>query len=294
MRRSTWDASRRERGCPQPKVEDGPEQKEARRYIRVVLLVGLIGFLMIVGGCAGGGTDQADTPTTTEQTAEQAQQLPDETTAGGESTLAGAETTGATAETGTITGVVTDEETGEPLPDTYITVGWETFQYVAITDESGRYTVNNVPTGVSAPTFGFREDGYRYWASSFDDNLDIQLEPGETYTYNFSLRPLPPEGQPEVSEPSITPDTAAAGETVTFGLTASDGAGGLSPEIFAANPEIGRLVLLEPADGENEYSAEFTIPPNTPPGEYTFAFFAASNECYVNGEFPRMTLTVTE
>lgn len=275
-------------------------KKKTRRYARKVLLLGPVVLLAAVGGCTSGGGDRADgaagsdTAATVGQTTEQAQKLPGETTAGGESTLAGAETTGVAAETGTITGVVTDDETGDPLPNTYVTVGWETFQYAAITDENGRYTVSNVPAGVPAPTFGFHDGGYRYNNSVFDDNLDIELEPGETYTYDFSLRTLPPEGQPEVSEPAIAPEIAAPGETVTFGLTASDGEGGLSPEVFAANPEIGRLVLLKPADGENEYSAEFTVPPDTPSGEYTFAFFTASNACYVNGQFPTLTLTVTQ
>lgn len=233
-------------------------KKEAGRY--VVLLVGLIGFL---GACTGGGVDQAST-------------------------------TGSDTGTGAITGLVTDEDTGEPLSDVYITVGWQGIQLAAITDANGRYTVPEVPAGEPAPVFSFRESGYRYRNSETDDNLDIMLDPDETYTYDFSLVMLDPEGQPEVSEPSITPDTAAPGETVTFGLNASDGAGGLSSEVFAANPEIGRLVLLEPSGGENEYSARFTIPPDTPPGEYTFAFFAASDECYVNGEFPILILTVTQ
>ncbi|MGH3090275.1 MAG: carboxypeptidase regulatory-like domain-containing protein, partial [Rubrobacteraceae bacterium] len=200
----------------------------------------------------------------------------------------------AAEDTGTVTGVVTDEETGEPLPDTYITVGWDTLKLVGITDEEGRYTVSNVPAGVDAPTFGFHDGGYRYRASSFDDDLEINLEPGETYTYDFSLRIIDEEGQPEVVEPSISTDTAAPGETVTFGVTARNGAGGLSPEIFAASPGIERLILLEPTDEEDVYRSEFTVPEDTPPGEYTFEFFAASNECYVNGEFPALTLTVTE
>jgi hypothetical protein len=272
--------------------------KEAGRYIRVVLLVGLVALLAAVGGCGGGdggggggdgggGADQAetadpDTAPTTEQTAEQT------------SAPAGAETTGAAAETGTITGRVTDEDTGEPLSDVYLAVGWEGIQLTAITDADGRYTVPNVPAGEDAPVFGFHDGGYRYRASSFDDGLDIVLEPGETYTYDFSLVELDePENEPRLSDPSLAPETAAPGETVTFEVTASNGAGGLSPEIFAANPDIGQLVLLEPTDEQDRYRAELTIPADTPPGEYPFEFFAASNECYVNGEFPMLTLTVT-
>jgi hypothetical protein len=154
--------------------------------------------------------------------------------------------------------------------------------------------VPNVPAGEPAPVFGFHDGGYRYRASSFDDGLDIVLEPGETYTYDFSLVELDePENEPRLSDPSLAPETAAPGETVTFEVTASNGAGGLSPEIFAANPDIGQLVLLEPTDEQDRYRAELTIPADTPPGEYPFEFFAASNECYVNGEFPMLTLTVT-
>ncbi len=274
--------------------------KEARRYIRIVLLLGLVVLLTAVVGCAGGGENQADsaapdTATTAEQTAERTQQPPGGTTAGDESTPAGAETTGARAETGTITGRVTDEDTGEPLSDVYLAVGWRGIQLTAITDADGRYTVPNVPAGESAPVFGFHDDGYRYRASSFDDNLSINLEPGETYTYDFSLVELnEPENEPRLSDPSLAPDTAASGETVTFELTARNGAGGLSPEIFAANPDIGRLVLLKPTDEQDRYRAEFTIPADTPPGDYPFVFFAASNKCYVNGEFPMLTVTVTE
>lgn len=260
-------------------------RKEAGRYVRVLLLVGLVALLTAVGGC-GGGADQAETAdpdSATEQTAEQT------------SAPVGAETTGAAAETGTITGRVTDEDTGEPLSDVYLAVGWEGIQLTAITDADGRYTVPNVPAGEPAPVFGFHDGGYRYRASSFDDGLDIVLEPGETYTYDFSLVELDePENEPALGDPSLAPDAAAPGETVTFEVTASNGAGGLSPEIFAANPEIGQLVLLEPTDEQDRYRAGLTIPADTPPGDYPFEFFAASNECYVNGEFPMLTLTVTQ
>lgn len=197
------------------------------------------------------------------------------------------------ANTGTISGRVTDKDTGEPISDTYITVGWEDSQLAAITDGDGRYTVPNVPAGELAPVLGFHPNGYRYHNSSYDDDLNIRLKPGETYTYDFSLPMLDSEGQPEVSEPSISSGTAAPGETVTFKLNAGGGKGGLSKEVFAASPKLGRLVLLKPTDGENEYSAEFTIPADTQPGEYEFAFFTASKECYVNGEFPMRTLRVT-
>ncbi len=265
-----------------------------QRTIRFVALLSCIVFGLVA--CASGehGSQQpskaaknssAATSEASKKSAPQEQ--------GGENTQTPTTTAQPSANTGTITGRVTDKDTGEPISDTYITVGWENSQLATITDADGRYTVSNVPAGEPAPVLGFHPNGYRYHNSSFDDHLKIMLKPGETYTYNFSLFMLEPEGQPEVSDPSVSSESVAPGETVTFGLNAGGGEGGLSREVFAASPKLGRLVLLKPADGENAYSAKFTIPADTPPGEYPFAFFTASNECYVNGTFPMRTLRVT-
>ena len=196
------------------------------------------------------------------------------------------------ANTGTITGLVTDDTTGEPLADVYITVGWETFRLATITDADGRYTVPNVPTGESAPVLGFHDGGYRYWNSEFDSKIDIVLEPGETYTFDFTLVPLnEPAGEPQLSNAAISPDRVSPGAEVTFEVTAKGGEGGLSPEVIAANPQVGRMILMESVGGDR-FRAAFTISPETPPGDYAFAFFAASNACYVNSEFPVVTLHI--
>lgn len=196
------------------------------------------------------------------------------------------------ANTGTITGLVTDDTTGEPLADVYITVGWETFRLATITDADGRYTVPNVPTGESAPVLGFHDGGYRYWNSEFDSKIDIVLEPGETYTFDFTLVPLnEPAGEPQLSNAAISPDRVSPGAEVTFEVTAKGGEGGLSPEVIAANPQVGRMILMESVGGDR-FRAAFTISTETPPGDYAFAFFAASNACYVNSEFPVVTLHI--
>jgi len=197
-----------------------------------------------------------------------------------------------TADTGTITGRVTDDATGEPLADVYITVGWETLMLATITDAEGRYTVPNVPTGESAPVLGFHDDGYRYHNSAFDDKIDIVLEPDQTYAFDFSLIRLnEPAGEPQLSDATMSPNQVAPGQQVTFEVTAKGGEGGLSPEVIAANPELGRMVLMEPVGGDR-YRATVTIPPTTAPGDYAFAFFAASNACYVNSVFPMVTLHI--
>ena len=198
------------------------------------------------------------------------------------------------ANTGTITGLVTDDTTGEPLADVYITAGWRTFGLATITDADGHYTVANVPTGESAPVLGFHDAGYRYHNSEFDDKIDIVLEPGETYTFDFSLIPLnEPAGEPQLSDATISPDRVSPGEQVTFEVTAKGGEGGLSPEVIAANPQLGRMILMESVGGDR-FRATITISPETPPGDYAFAFFAASNACYVNSEFPVVTLHIVQ
>ena len=198
------------------------------------------------------------------------------------------------ANTGTITGLVTDDTTSEPLADVYITVGWRTFRLAAITDADGRYTVANVPTGESAPVLGFHDAGYRYHNSEFDDKIDIVLEPGDTYTFDFSLIPLnEPAGEPQLSNATISPDRVSPGAEVTFEVTAKGGEGDLSAEVIAANPQVGRMVLMESVGGDR-FRAMVKLSPETPPGDYAFAFFAASNACYVNSDFPVVTLHIVQ
>jgi hypothetical protein len=195
--------------------------------------------------------------------------------------------------TGTIVGIVTDKDTGAPLAGVYIVVGYKSLKLSTITGADGRYTVNQVPAGEPADVFGFTGRGYRYHNSIYDDKLKIVLKPGETYTYNFTTFKLnDPAGQPQVSNPSISPDTAAPGQEVTLRLTARGGKGGLSDEVIAASPQLGRLALLVPSEGDM-FSSTFTIPAGTAPGDYAFAFFAASNECYDNADFAKLTLHVT-
>ncbi|MBA2713284.1 MAG: hypothetical protein H0U55_06990, partial [Rubrobacteraceae bacterium] len=64
--------------------------------------------------------NQAATPEASKKSAPQGQ--------GGESTRGLTTTAQPSANTGTITGRVTDKNTGEPVSDVYITVGWKTFQ----------------------------------------------------------------------------------------------------------------------------------------------------------------------
>lgn len=198
------------------------------------------------------------------------------------------------ADTGTITGVVTGLETKEPLADVYVLVGWEDVQLAGITDVEGRYSVPNVPVGQTVDVLGFREGGYRYHNSLLHADTEFDLEAGQTVTHDFGLVLLnEPEGEPQLSDPVIDPERVMPGEEVAFEVTAKNGKGGLSPLIFAANPEIGRMVLMESV-GDDRFRTTVTFSSDTAPGEYPFAFFAASMECYVNSEFPTVVLMRSE
>jgi Carboxypeptidase regulatory-like domain len=194
--------------------------------------------------------------------------------------------------TGTIVGRVTDQTTGQPMAGVYLTVGYKGIGLAAITGADGRYRVRAVPAGQAADVFGFHGGGYRYHNSFYDDHLAIVLAPGQTYTYNFSVKQLnDPAGEPQVADPAMTPTHAQAGQPVTFEVTARGGKGGLSDEVFAASPALGRLAWLRPLGGDR-FRGTLSIPPGTPVGDEPVAFFAASNACYDNHDFPLLTLHV--
>jgi len=122
----------------------------------------------------------------------------------------------------------------------------------------------------------------------------IVLKPGQTYRFDFSLIRLnDPAGEPQLSDAAISPDRVTPGEQVTFEVTVKGGEGGLSPEVIAASPRLGRMVLMEPVGGDR-YRATVIIPSESVPGDYSFAFFAASNACYVNSVFPMVTLYIVQ
>ena len=194
--------------------------------------------------------------------------------------------------TGKIVGRATDAQTGRPLSNVYLVVGYKGIQRAAITGPDGRYVVPEVPANEPAAILGFHENNYRYHNSQFDRNVVPRLQPGQTIDYDFEVQRLPPGGQPEVTDAAIGTTTARPGQTVEFGLSVTKpGRGGLSQEVFAASPKLGRVAWLRPAEG-NRFRGTLTVPPDTPPGEYPFAFFVASNECYDPEQFPRRTLRV--
>lgn len=248
----------------------------------LVIVVWMIAF--VVSGCAGGADESSGQPPATSPPS--ASRQPQPTPAQSEAPSAESEPRG------TIVGRATEEGSGKPLADVYIVVGYKGVQRAAITGPDGRYTVRDVPAGEPAAILGFHEQNYRYHNSEYDAQVVPSLEPGQTFPYDFTVRPLEdPAGRPQVSDPTISTETARPGDQVQFELTVTGGAGGLSDEVFASSPRLGRVAWLDQVEGDR-YRGELTIPPGIAPGEYQFAFFAASNECYDPEQFPTRILRV--
>ena len=255
-----------------------PSWSRGSQPSRQLGLVVLMLVLAVVATACGGGGSQDQ-----RSAAPQQEQAP---TSGG-----GPGERGPTA-TGKIVGRVVDQSTGAPLSNVYIVVGYEGIQRVTKTGPDGRYDVPSVTAGEPAAILGFHEGNFRYHNSRYDANVVPRLTPGQTFQYDFAVLQLDdPAGQPQVSDPVLMPEAVRPGDTVEFGLTVRGGKGGLSDEVFAASPELGRLAWLRPV-GDDRYRATLAIPPDTPPGEYPFAFFAASNECYDPALFPTRVLRV--
>jgi len=84
------------------------------------------------------------------------------------------------AQTGTVSGTVTDSETGEPLPFCNVFISNSTI--ATTTDFDGNYTLENVPEGEFEVGFSFI--GYQAQQKS------ATIHPGGKLTFNISLVPL--------------------------------------------------------------------------------------------------------
>ncbi|MEM9673508.1 MAG: carboxypeptidase-like regulatory domain-containing protein, partial [Bacteroidota bacterium] len=82
-------------------------------------------------------------------------------------------------EYGTITGRVTDEQTGEPLPGATVTIRGTSIG--SVTNLNGNYTLVQVPTGTQSVVISFL--GYR------DKVQEVDIKPNSTLSLNASLQP---------------------------------------------------------------------------------------------------------
>lgn len=250
----------------------------------LVLLVLFVG--LAVGGCASDRGVGSDPPVTPTPQPTSRQPLPAPSPSGPASTQPAA--------SGTIVGRARDQSSGRPLADVYVVVGHRGIQRAAITGPDGHFEVRDVPAGQPAAILGFREHSYRYHTSEFDSDVVPTLRPGQTFEYAFVLRKLKDVGnQPKVSDPTISTAIAHPGDRVQFELTVTGGAGGPSDKVFAASPRLGRVAWLGATDGDR-YRGDLTIPPDTAPGTYRFAFFGGSDQRRQPERFPTRVLRVQD
>src|SRR3989339_1771354 len=90
-----------------------------------------------------------------------------------------------------ITGIVTDRETGKPLPGANISVAGTGFGAVA--DEEGRYSLLDLPSGeyrLQVSFIGYRTELTRW----------IRIEPDHVVIQDFRLAVLPVQGEEIVVE----------------------------------------------------------------------------------------------
>ncbi len=121
---------------------------------------------------------------------------------------------------GTINGHVTDRVTGAALSGATVSYSGG----ATVTDGSGRYTLNNVPSGTRSVTAS--QTGYVSATSS------VTVSPGATSTLDFQLNAIPVTSPGTISGrvTNITTGGAVSGATVSFsgGSTSTDSSGNYS------------------------------------------------------------------
>jgi hypothetical protein len=205
-------------------------------------------------------------------------------------------TPAALAATGSIAGVVTDAATGRPLPHVLILVDYTHSGLATETDGQGLFVLDGVATGRYVDAFGFAP-GYYYY-----HGFPLRLRPGIAARYSFQLAAQTSGGQtPRVEWVSIGAGAGAAGRAatvragpgaaITVTARVTPGQAGLSNEVMAASPALGRLILLHPI-GHHLYRGSLTLPPGTALGRYAFRVLAAGQDCVETPTYPVVTVVV--
>ncbi|GAA0244919.1 hypothetical protein GCM10009000_070860 [Halobacterium noricense] len=151
-----------------------------------------------------------------------------------------------TIDRGNLDGIVTNNDTGEPVEGATVSVDVEVDggNYTAVTDENGEYRIENVPSGTHNATVS--ADGY-------DDLTDrVSVPVNDTATENFELDPTP--------------------GTISGTVTASDTGNGVANVTVAAEDDDG-AVYETTTDENGSYSLD--VPAGTyvvnvagTPGDY--------------------------
>ena len=82
---------------------------------------------------------------------------------------------------GTVTGTVTDADTGEPIEDAMVTISYHGITRLDMTDANGRYAFNNVPLCYCLKNISVTKKGYE------DQSKDVGV--GKLTVVDFELVP---------------------------------------------------------------------------------------------------------
>ncbi len=187
----------------------------------------------------------------------------------------------------TVSGRVYNRTTGQGLPNAIVTVGYDSFKLATMTDSTGHYSIGGVPAANHLDIISFLA-GYTYLLQNKD------VVDGQNLNLDFGVIVQPdPDLIPTVSQPKISNVSVEPGQQVTFSLHVKAGSEvPLSPETMAMNPILGREVLLKPAGGDL-WTGTFTVPANTPEGNYAWTFFTVDEACREPVSFPVVNLNVS-
>ncbi|MFP4547822.1 MAG: TonB-dependent receptor domain-containing protein [Fidelibacterota bacterium] len=145
---------------------------------------------------------------------------------------------------GTVTGIITDAQTGDPLPGANVTV--DKINIGGASGVDGTYMLYNVPNGQT--TIIFRYIGYQ------EEKIEINLNDGETKVVNVEMKVLALEGQEVV----VTAQAAGQRSAINQQVSAKSVKNIVSSQQIQELPEanaaeaVGRLpgVSLERSGGE--------------------------------------------
>lgn len=174
-----------------------------------------------------------------------------------------------TGVTGTIS-VSVSNGTGQPLPNSYVSIYAGPVFQMGKTDASGKASFNQAPAFDFVQVKSYQE-GYIY----HEEKVPLPRKGQASVTIRMPKMPDPTKA-PTGSKPTIKPDPANP-RLLAFNLTATDPQNDVSEQVYAINVALGIGVVLTPK-GENVWAGTYTLP--TEAAKTTdWVFFAVDRVC---------------
>jgi hypothetical protein len=184
--------------------------------------------------------------------------------------------------TGTLAGVVTDNS-GKPLPDSFVAVYAGPYYWMTKTDAAGNFSISNTPAYGQVEVKSYQL-GFIYHEEK------VPLQRNTTARVTLRMPPMTrPERAPTATNPTIKADTANP-RLLNFTLTATDPQNDVSHQIYALNLALGIAVPLEATGSNNLWAGKYLLPA-TAAKESEWVFFAVDRMCN-QGQFLPVKFTL--